>query len=159
MAWTYSGDPSKTDKDAVRFLTGDTKKEDQLVLDEEIEWVLSIQPEKNLAAAAVADMIAARFSREADKKIGSLRVQASQRADQYRQLADRLRAGGAGCLPFGDSTGSTLSEVFVGGNDVAEKENIRSDTNTEQPSFLRRQDDHPGTRSVDRIRSDLTGLP
>ena len=39
MAWTYSGDPSSSARDAIRFLVGDTDTNDQLVTNEEIAWV------------------------------------------------------------------------------------------------------------------------
>ena len=38
MTWTYSGDPATNARDAIRFLTGDTDTNDQLINDEEIAW-------------------------------------------------------------------------------------------------------------------------
>ena len=56
MSWTYSGDPATSDKDAVRFLTGDTDAGDQLASDEEIAYALSQRPDVRLAAAVVCDV-------------------------------------------------------------------------------------------------------
>ena len=39
MSWEYQG-PSASDKDEVRFLIGDTDVEDQLLSDEEIQYLV-----------------------------------------------------------------------------------------------------------------------
>ena len=41
MTWTYSGNPSSTERDAVRFLVGDTDTNDQLLSNEEIDYLVT----------------------------------------------------------------------------------------------------------------------
>ena len=59
MTWNYSGDPSLSSRDAVRFLIGDTDPNDPLVTDEEIAYALGRFTEPELAGA-----ICLRESRE-----------------------------------------------------------------------------------------------
>ena len=96
MTWTYDGDPTQDRTAEVRFLVGDTDQTDPLVQDEEIEFVLTqyVPVEGSpawLAAAHVADGIAAKFARKADRSLGSLSISASQQRDHYRELAADLR--------------------------------------------------------------------
>lgn len=97
MVWTYDADISGDRKDEVRWLVGDTTAADPLVQDEEIEYVLTQYPPVAgrpawLAGAHVADAIAARFARKADRSIGTLSISAKQQRDHYRELAADLRA-------------------------------------------------------------------
>lgn len=95
MAWTYT-DPTTSDKDAVRFLVGDTDSTEPLVQDEEIEYVLTLRATvagdvNYWAAADVAEAIAAKFARQIDKSVGSLQGSFKQKHDHYVELARRLR--------------------------------------------------------------------
>lgn len=90
MSWTYSGDPATNDKDKVRFLIGDTDQTDQLLQDEEITYLLSETPNVLLVASRAAKAIAAKFSRQADKAVGDLRISLSQKAQAYMALAADL---------------------------------------------------------------------
>lgn len=153
--WSYSGDPTTSAKDLVRFLIGDTISTRPLLKDAEILAVLSYQPSPAWAAAACADAIANLFSSKVDKAIGKTSIKLSQQAEAYRKMADRLRAGGPGNLPGGDGSGERVGGIFVGGVDVAENEAIREDDSIEQVSIRIGQDDNPGiplNRSYDRER-------
>lgn len=91
MSWTYSGEPNTSDKDKVRFLIGDTDPDYPLVQDEEIQFALDSESNIYAAAAKCCEAIAARFSREVDRKMGSISIQASQKVEAYRRLARQLR--------------------------------------------------------------------
>ena len=91
MSATYSGNPASSPRDAVRLLIGDTDVAEALLQDEEIDWLLSRQPNVELAAADACEAIAAKFARQADTTNGDLSVRASQRAEAYRQRAADLR--------------------------------------------------------------------
>lgn len=97
MTWTYSGNPSSSDRDEVRFLLGDTDTSDQLISDEELDYLLTVHPDDGAgysnyeAAAAAARQIAARFTRQIDKSVGSLSISYGSRAQQFRDLADMLK--------------------------------------------------------------------
>ena len=132
MTWSYSGDPSASDLDEVRFLCGDTDTTDQLVTDEEVLYGLTKAPTADLAAAMMCDAISAKLTREADRSVGDVSIQLSQRAEAYAKLADRLRSSGAAyALP-----------VF-GGITIAGNKAIDDDAGAMQPSFRIGQDDNP----------------
>lgn len=95
MTWTYTGSPSTSSRDAVRFLMGDTDNTDPLVLDEEIAYALTLEASSQLAAARVAETLAAKFSRFADQSVGDLSISYSQRVQQLMGIAKQLRSAGA----------------------------------------------------------------
>jgi hypothetical protein len=118
MTWAYSDDPSSSDKDAVRFMVGDTNQADQQVTDEEINFFLETKGlSVGWAAVAIARHLAAKYARAVDKAVGTLRLSYSQRRNAYRALAADL-ANEAGKR-------TVVPEVFVGGAD-------------EPPAFTRR---------------------
>jgi len=89
MTWSY--DTSLViDKDKVRFYIGDTDTDDQLLQDEEINFLLAESSNVLLAASRAAKAIAAKFSRQADKAVGNLRISLSQKAQAYMTLATDL---------------------------------------------------------------------
>lgn len=92
MTWSYSGDPSSSNKDAVRFIIGDTNTTDQLLSDEEINWLLTQygSPIKTAYHACLA--IAGKFARLVSQEAGRIKVKAESKYLQYKQLADELRA-------------------------------------------------------------------
>jgi predicted membrane-bound mannosyltransferase len=150
--WSYTGNPATSDRDAVRFLVGDTDDRDQLVADEEIAWALTDQTAVRAAAAVVCETIAARFAREADTTIntpnGLAQTQAySQRSRAYRTMASDLRAQLA--------SGATADDVlpYCGGISSSTKETYVEDSDRVPPSFWRHQHDNP---TVEGDAEDLT---
>lgn len=124
MPWTYSGDPASSAKDEVRFLVGDTNTADQLVQDEEINYVLLAHADAGSAsinyraAAEIAEAIAAKFARKADKAVGPLSIQAKQQHDHYVQLAGRLRKlafTGGSIAAFGTPVLGGGGQTYLGG--------------------------------------------
>lgn len=101
MAWTYSGNPASSARDEVRFLVGDTKTADQLLQNEEIDYLLAKYPNPHTSAAEAARAIAANAARLADKEVGDLKVKLSQRASHYANLAMVITgsAGGVNVVP------------------------------------------------------------
>lgn len=97
MAWTYSGDPSSSMRDAIRFLVGDTDTDDQLLNDAEIAFCIS-QADSALYQAAhdSAYAIASKFSRMAtSKSVGDMSLSYADRAKAYFDLANELLELGA----------------------------------------------------------------
>ena len=121
MTWTYSGDPSSNDRDAVRFLVADTDVTDPLIEDEEITYLLTLYLVPPFAAVAAARAIAAKFSREADqaRKIGdlSLHETLSQKSFQYHHLGDHLAglASAAATPPVPIANSGALGAEFTTG--------------------------------------------
>ena len=91
MAATYSGNPSASDKDEVRFLIGDVDTDNALFTDEEIDWLISEEGSPLAAAARACEILATRFAREADTAVGDLRVDLSKLSEQYAARAKALR--------------------------------------------------------------------
>lgn len=97
MAWSYSGDPATSSKDAVRFLIFDTDTNDQLLQDAEINWCITQAGDSVYQAAHdAAYAIASKFSRMATSKtVGDLSLSYSDRAKAYFELANELLELGA----------------------------------------------------------------
>ena len=103
MAWSYSGNPGESAKDNVRFLIGDTDNCDQLLQDGEITYLLSLYNNAPLnAALRCCEMIAAKFSREADQSVGRVSQNYSQKARAYRALKKDItnRLGAEDMIPY-----------------------------------------------------------
>lgn len=126
MTWTYSQNPSTSQKDEVRFLIGDTVSADPLLQDEEINYQLSKTSNVKLAAYICALAISAQFSRLSDKSVGKVNFSLSQKAMQYQRLAEKLQADA-----------SALAVPFAGGLQVTEKKQSLSDRDSVQPVFRR----------------------
>lgn len=95
MAWSYSGDPRSSDRDAVRFAIQDTDTSLQMLTDEEIDFLLERWMPKYDSTTYVASVAAALISR---KFVGIVSVTAdgvsvntSDLVQRYRDLAADLR--------------------------------------------------------------------
>lgn len=128
MSWSYSGDPSNSDKDHVRYLIGATDEDDQLVMDEEIEQSLASNAnDVTEAAVEVCYAIAAQFSRQADMEVGDYSEDLSQKASNYRQLAKDLKQ---------QKSDEALSPA-AGSISQSKKDNQESDSDRTEPTFKR----------------------
>ena len=96
MAFTYSGDPSDSTLDQVRFLVGDTDSTDPFLQDAEVTWLIQQWTDGYEAARAAAEVMAGKFSQKASysKSVGELSVSetSATQANEFRMLADRLAA-------------------------------------------------------------------
>lgn len=133
MTWTYSGNPSSTNRDAIRFLIGDTDNTDQLVTDEEIAYALAQEGSAYIAAARICRSVASKFARYMDQSVGDLSISYSQRYTQFTALADRLESDGS----------SRLGVPFAGGISVAAKEAVTDDSDRIQPAIKIGVQDNP----------------
>lgn len=124
MSWTYSGDPSLSPKDAVRFAIGDTIISEPLLQDEEINYIISTNSSIADSAYYACIGIVAKLSRLADKSVGKVKIRYSQKVTQYQKLADKLYVN-AGIVVI----------PYAGGISVADKQVMQSDTSIVQPSF------------------------
>ena len=131
MSWTYSGDPSSSSIDQVRFLLGDTDSTDKLTLsNEEITWLIS-EWDNNLyfAAAAGAEQLAGQFAREVTYASDGVTYTGTELQQKYLQLATQLRVeykrkGRLG-LPYDGSNDpayqdwrSRTEEIGIGMHDI-----------------------------------------
>lgn len=125
MAWTYSGDPATSPKDATRFLVGDIDTADQVFSDEEIAYTLSRSGSPEAAAASLARAAHARYTRLVDKSVGDLSISYSQRAAAFLTLAQSLEA---------NMSRTNFPRIFVGGTSIAGKTTQRQDTDWDRPA-------------------------
>ncbi len=96
MTFTYSGDPSTSTRNYVRFLIHDTDSTDALFSDEELNYVISEWGgDAYKSARECAEILIARFSRLADsssKSVGDISVSESysSKVTHYKELAESL---------------------------------------------------------------------
>lgn len=117
MAWSYTGSPTSSTKDEIRFLIGDTDTNDQLLTDEEITYLLDTWLDVHGTTLYVASMacetIAAKLTREISYSADGVSVSLSELQAKYDRQAESLRAqhkellvGGApdvgGISPYGE---------------------------------------------------------
>lgn len=111
MAFTYD---INTNRGKVRRLCSDTDSGDQIFTDDEIDFFLD-EASDNIygAASAACDAIAAEFSRKADTSIESVKIQYSQRAEQFSKRAIQLaqKAVTVGNLPTPSVLGASKGVI------------------------------------------------
>ena len=113
MAFTYDITQLATSElFQVRFNIGDTDSNVPLLQDEEINYKLSIATSVIAASIQCCMSIAAQFSSSADYILGPHAVKASQRARQYRALADQLKADSIDSNGIPASTGPLVHRVI-----------------------------------------------
>ncbi len=139
MTWTYSGDPSSTNRDAVRFLVGDTDNTDQLVTDEEIAYALAQEGNAYNAAARMARGLASKFARHPDQSLGDLSISYSQRYKHFTELAKKLETEGS----------SRRGVPYAGGISKADKDTVSADSDRIQPAIRVGVHDSPGLSTDD----------
>lgn len=132
MTWSYSGDPSDSALDAVRFLIGDTNESDQQFNDAEINFLVSEEGGTYQAAAKAADVLASKFARLADETVGQVSINYSQMFDHYQSLANtiRQRAAVRGAMPY------------AAGISTSDKEANQLDESIVKPIFTRDMHDY-----------------
>jgi hypothetical protein len=119
--WSYTGQPGSRQIDAIRFIVGDTDPTDQLVTDEEIQYMLNRHGSVNRTSAEVARAIAAKFARLMSRSIGGLTADFSAKYRQYMELAANL-------------TGNEESEPvspFISGFNRTQKESVELESDRE----------------------------
>lgn len=134
MTWTYSGNPASSALDAIRFLIGDTDTNDQLLSNEEIAWLNTEASGTSTGTNALYDAayrsclaIAASLARLADKSIGDLSVQLSQKAAGYRATATEMKA-----LSYRKGLVPT---PYAGGISISDKDIDDEDSDSVRPYF------------------------
>lgn len=138
MTWSYNG-ALTNDRDKVRLFLGDTDSDDQLpVSDAEVDYALTEQGSIRAAAALCAEWLAARYTREVSKSVGSLSIQLADKARQFRELAAQLRANSA-----------LYALPYAGGISIANKDSREDDSDRVEPAFYKGQLDNPNSESAD----------
>lgn len=141
QTWTYSGNPSASSLDEVRYLIGDTDPTDRQLGDEEILYCVAQSPSIFSAASMACTSLVAKYARSVMKHVGDLRIEAQSKQEHYRALSDSyaIQAGEAGLSPY------ALMPPFAGGISRADRANTIMDTDRVEPSFEVASMDRPGT--------------
>ena len=96
MTWSYSGNPGSSTLNEIRFLIQDTDTNDQLLSNEEIEYLIGVWSDPYAAAIAAVSSLVAKSAREEEesKKVGdlSLSVKSGARVQQFTALIKRLES-------------------------------------------------------------------
>lgn len=90
MAFTYSGNPSTNEVDAIRFQTGDTNSKQPILQDEEIQWIISEYPESKRLAVAFRQCANHLAASAVKRKLGPQSEDATERLAYYKGMADKL---------------------------------------------------------------------
>lgn len=94
MTFNYVA-PTTSDKDQVRFLIQDVNSSEPFMQDEEINFMLSKWKDRlgsvEYVASACAEVLAARYAREASISADGVNIQLGIVAQQFRDLAASLR--------------------------------------------------------------------
>lgn len=123
MTWSYSGNPSASASDKVRFLCGDTDITNQQVSNEEIAFLLTEwNSNAYLSASFACDAISGKYSAKADgsRSVGDLSIssQYGAQAKTFMERAASLRALSYRALPpspnFDTSTFNGEFDFYVG---------------------------------------------
>lgn len=95
MTWTYSGNPGSSVRDEVRFLIQDTDTNDQLLTNEELDYLVTAYGDAYGAAVAAVGVLIATASRavEESKTVGDLSIskKAGARLQQWQALMASLQ--------------------------------------------------------------------
>ena len=141
----YGGNPSGSNTDAVRLLVHDlsTSTGAELLADAEYTFFINRTNTLDEAAEQAALALAAKYSGDADKAVGDLKISLSQKAKAYLALASQLGT---------QSAEASLVSVspYLGGRSLADKQSVESDTDRAAPSFTRNQFDFPGAADPQR---------
>lgn len=135
MAWTY--DPSlSTELDQVRFKSGDTNTNDQLVPNETIQFLLDSGLSVHAAAIATVKGILGYLANKAvDRSAVGISSSKSQRYNHFESLLSTLEGSGGTPKPV------------MGGQSVSGKDDLESDNDFPGSPFERGRDDDPNCRT------------
>ena len=67
MTWSYSGNPGSSTLNEIRFLIQDTDTNDQLLSNEEIEYLVGVWSDAYAAAIAAVSSLVAKSAREEEE--------------------------------------------------------------------------------------------
>lgn len=130
--FTYTGDPSASELQEVRFYTGDTNRNRPLLHDKEILFAISKYPNPLIAAAVLCEHLMGRFASEADVRVGEVSKSFSKISEAFKKKADQLRTEAA--------SGATVSFPATR---HSTKDPLDEDEDLTRPSFAIGMADNP----------------
>lgn len=106
MSFNYSGDPSKSELDAARFLIGDTDKSAPIMQDEEIKYIIDTYGgfDTNTAKYQLFNRAATLLARDIKRSLGPQSEDPTGRLNFYKEQAEYYRGlvafGGVSPIPY-----------------------------------------------------------
>lgn len=92
MSWTYSGDPSKSDLDAMRFMLADTDEASPIFTDEELQYLIDAYANnKDMLEYQAFRTAATRFARAIKRSLGPQSEDPSGRLSYYNARAESAK--------------------------------------------------------------------
>lgn len=122
--WSYSGDPSNSTKDKIRFMIGDVDEDEQLLQDSEINWVIEQHDSVWGAAAECCETIAAQFAKRVDVRTEDFNAGIGSKVDHYNALAKEFRRKDI-----------SAQKGYAGGISISDKESQKADSDRVSPRF------------------------
>jgi len=93
MSWSYSGDPTASLVDKFRFMIGDTDKEEPLMQNEEIEYLVKqANGNDNVAAYLLFTQAATIYARDIKRSLGPQSEDPSARLSYFKAKAEEYKA-------------------------------------------------------------------
>lgn len=132
-AWTYSGDPTTSQKDQVRYLVGDTNHKDQQAFDAEINFALTQAGSLYAACALVCRAIASKYARDVDSVQNELRTMWSSRQKAYSDQARQFDV---------KASQNSFATPYAGGISLADKRQQDADPDRIRGQFNIGMDDN-----------------
>jgi hypothetical protein len=131
MSFTYSGDPSASPLDEVRFWIGDTESSDAQLTDAEIKYLLRSNNDSVTAAALEGcRRLISKYSRYVDQKTGDIDIKYSQRITQLQMVIAHIQSG-------------MLPAPYAGGISKSDIEQVQDDEDRQGPTFALGMMDNP----------------
>ena len=93
MSWSYTGDPTSSDLDALRFLVSDTDEDSPVFTNEELEYLIDNYGENQTALEyQVFRQAATKFARSIKRSLGPQSEDPSTRLSYYKERAAAAKA-------------------------------------------------------------------
>lgn len=131
--WSYSGDPSSSTLDAVRFGIGDTVAGDPIFTDAEITFAVTSEGSINEATIRLAKAAVAKFARLTSVSDDKIKKENQQKLEHFQALVKELV----------QNRGKRVTGIFAGGLSISGKKAVESDTDRNAPAFTRTMHDGP----------------
>jgi len=129
-----------SDLDKLRLEIADTDVNAQLLQDDELNFILSVESNHWGASARACEIISRSFLRKADVRIGrgGTTLTYTTAAKQYAEMATAFRKRASG-----------MHAPWSGGRSISEKESLAADPDAVQPLFTKTEFSDPLTGGRD----------
>jgi len=124
MAFTWTGDPSASTIEKIRWLIGDTVEASAKFQDAEITYAYNEEGSIYGAAALCCEQLATRYADAVSRSLGPLRIDLSDKAEKYKSMAKDFRR-----------KAYMYAQPYVGGISEAKEDVFEDDSDLKQPIF------------------------